>query len=74
MFILDLNVNCWFIGDTAQLPPIKSDISYALDSEFLEKEYDKKIRISVELTDVIRQQKESGILSYATSIRNKIES
>jgi len=60
------------IGDTAQLPPVKSDISYALDSEFLENEYEKEV-ISVELTDVIRQQKESGILSYATSIRNKIE-
>ncbi len=60
------------IGDTAQLPPVKSEISYALDSEFLENEYEKEV-ISVELTDVIRQQKESGILSYATSIRNKIE-
>lgn len=60
------------IGDTAQLPPVKSEISYALDSEFLENEYEKEV-ISVELTDVIRQQKESGILSFATSIRNKIE-
>ena len=60
------------ICDTAQLPPVKSEISYALDSEFLENEYEKEV-ISVELTDVIRQQKESGILSYATSIRNKIE-
>ena len=60
------------IGDTAQLPPVKSEMSYALDSEFLENEYEKEV-ISVELTDVIRQQKESGILSYATSIRNKIE-
>lgn len=60
------------IGDTAQLPPVKSEISYALDSEFLENEYEKEV-ISVELTDVIRQQKESGILSYATSIRNKLE-
>ena len=30
------------IGDTAQLPPVKSEISYALDdSEFLENEYNK---------------------------------
>ena len=60
------------IGDVAQLPPVKSNISYALDDSYLEKEYNKSIS-SVELTDVVRQEKESGILSYATSIRNKIE-
>ena len=60
------------IGDTAQLPPVKSHISYALDDCYLEKEYNKSIN-SVELTDVVRQEKGSGILSYATSIRNKIE-
>lgn len=60
------------IGDVAQLTPVKSNISYALDDSYLEKEYNKSIN-SVELTDVVRQEKESGILSYATSIRNKIE-
>ena len=60
------------IGDVAQLPPVKSNISYALESNYLEKEYEKSI-CSSELTDVIRQEKESGILSFATSIRNKIE-
>jgi len=60
------------IGDTAQLPPVKSDVSYALDVEFLEEQYEKEVT-SVELTDVVRQEKESGILSYATLIRNRIE-
>ena len=60
------------IGDVAQLPPVKSNISYALDDGYLEKEYNKLI-YSTELTDVVRQEKESGILSFATSIRNKIE-
>ena len=60
------------IGDVAQLPPVKSNSSYALDDSYLKKEYNKSIN-SVELTDVVRQEKESGILSYATSIRNKIE-
>ena len=60
------------IGDVAQLPPVKSNISYALDDSYLKKEYNKSIN-SVELTDVVRQEEESGILSYATSIRNKIE-
>ncbi len=61
------------VGDSAQLPPIKSNMSYSLNDEYLEKEYDKKIE-SVGLTDVVRQDLNSGILSYATSIRNKIES
>ena len=60
------------IGDTAQLPPVKSSISYSLDKDYLKKEYEKDV-IVIELTDVVRQEKESGILSYATSIRNKIE-
>ena len=60
------------IGDTAQLPPVKSDVSYALDVEFLKEQYEKEVT-SVELTDVVRQEKESGILSYATLIRNRIE-
>ena len=60
------------IGDVAQLPPVKSNISYALDDEYLEKEYNKSIN-SVELTDVVRQEKKSGILSFATYVRNKIE-
>ena len=60
------------IGDTAQLPPVNSKISYALDRDYLEKEYNKETT-AIELIDVVRQEKESGILSYATSIRNKIE-
>jgi len=60
------------IGDSAQLPPVKSSISYSLDKDYLKKEYEKEV-IVIELTDVVRQEKESGILSYATSIRNKIE-
>ena len=60
------------IGDTAQLPPVRSNISFALDKDYLEKEYAKEIT-AIELIDVVRQEKESGILSYATSIRNKIE-
>ena len=60
------------IGDSAQLPPIKSNISYALNEKFLKDEYDKNI-ISIELTEVVRQDLNSGILSYATLIRDQIE-
>lgn len=60
------------VGDSAQLPPIKSNLSYSLNDEYLSKEYDKNI-YSVELNQVVRQDVNSGILSYATSIREKIE-
>ena len=60
------------IGDSAQLPPISSNISYALNEAFLKEEYGKNIN-SIELTEVVRQDLNSGILSYATLIRDKIE-
>jgi len=58
------------IGDTAQLPPVKLDISPALERKELESfgyEVDE-----YELTEVIRQTKDSGILYNATNLRNII--
>ena len=49
------------IGDTAQLPPVKLDISPALDKETLHNHYNKNV-VAIELDEVVRQQKESGIL------------
>ena len=60
-----------FIGDTAQLPPVNQTISPALDSEFLQKAYNLKIN-EYEISDVVRQTEESGILFNATLIRNCI--
>lgn len=59
------------IGDTAQLPPVHLDISPALDEEFLENNY-KKFVTTKQLTEVVRQQKDSLILKNATNLRNKI--
>jgi len=69
---VELGKNCRLIliGDTAQLPPVKLDISPALDNSILES-YGYKV-IEVYLTDVIRQAKNSGILNNATLIRNQI--
>lgn len=59
-----------FIGDTAQLPPVGSSESPALAKDYLSK---FNIQISeVELTDVVRQEKASGILHNATTIRDLI--
>ncbi len=61
------------IGDTAQLPPIGLNISPALDLKYLKSTYSLKLH-QCELTEVVRQKKESGILGNATFIRNKIKS
>jgi exodeoxyribonuclease V len=61
-----------FIGDTAQLPPVGLDNSPALDPEFLKDSYHLDIE-SYELTEVVRQSHDSGILSNATSIRRIID-
>ncbi len=58
------------VGDTAQLPPVGLDMSPALNRERLES-YGYGIR-EIELTDVVRQAEDSGILYNATSIRNLI--
>ncbi|MCD4794481.1 MAG: AAA family ATPase [Bacteroidales bacterium] len=55
------------IGDTAQLPPVKLDISPALDLKELQTYgYDVTEH---ELTEVVRQAQDSGTLYNATKIR-----
>jgi len=58
------------VGDTAQLPPVGLDMSPALNRERLEG-FGYRVR-EIELTDVVRQAEDSGILHNATSIRNLI--
>ena len=60
-----------FLGDTAQLPPVNQTISPALDSKFLKNTYNLNID-EFEISDVVRQTEESGILFNATVIRNNI--
>ena len=59
------------IGDVAQLPPVKKEISPALEASFLESKFAVRLW-QYELTDVVRQEKESGILKNATVLRDKI--
>ena len=59
------------VGDTAQLPPVGSAVSPALDPEVLK---DSGFGlISGELKHVVRQSETSGILMNATQIRNQID-
>lgn len=61
------------IGDTAQLPPVKLEVSPALDKDFLLRRFGKEV-IEIEMEEVVRQQHHSGILYNATRIREKLES
>lgn len=57
-----------FVGDTAQLPPVKLEISPALEAGTLSYEYMKNVD-GIELDEVMRQHKNSGILANATQLR-----
>ncbi len=56
------------VGDTAQLPPVGRDLSPALDRDFLTSSFDMTV-YEQELTEVMRQDEESGILFNATALR-----
>lgn len=60
-----------FIGDTAQLPPVGAEDSPALSLEFLKMSTPLHI-YSCTLTEVVRQQRTSGILYNATLLRSQI--
>ncbi len=66
------NCKLLLIGDTAQLPPVKLDVSPALEKHTIENHYNKDV-IEIELDEVVRQEKDSGILFNATRIRARIE-
>ncbi|WP_298239403.1 AAA family ATPase [uncultured Algibacter sp.] len=59
------------IGDTAQLPPVKLDLSPALDENLLALNYNKEVT-KMELDEVVRQEQNSGILENATLLREAI--
>lgn len=61
------------IGDTAQLPPVKLDISPALDENKLALNYNKEVT-KMELDEVVRQEADSGILINATALRETLAS
>jgi len=65
-----INCKLMLVGDTAQLPPVGSVVSPALDPNALSK-FGFKI-ITAELRQVLRQSEKSGILMNATKIRQQI--
>jgi len=59
------------IGDVAQLPPVGSTESPALEIDYLNPKF-KMDAESIELTEVMRQEVESGILFNATNLRGEL--
>lgn len=59
------------IGDTAQLPPVKLEMSPALEEQKLQQDYQKEV-YHIELDEVVRQSEESDILLNATHIREAL--
>ena len=65
------NCQMLLIGDTAQLPPVGEDESPALIPEIL---YGYGATLfECDLSEVLRQEQESGILYHATAIRSLIQ-
>ena len=60
------------IGDTAQLPPVKLDLSPALNEDKLSLNYNKEVT-KIELDEVVRQEENSGILTNATNLRDVLK-
>jgi exodeoxyribonuclease-5 len=60
------------VGDNAQLPPVKLDLSPALDKKVLEG-YGLDV-VEITLIDIVRQANQSGILFNATQLRSMLES
>ncbi|MDN3546898.1 ATP-dependent DNA helicase [Mucilaginibacter aquaedulcis] len=67
----DKNCKLVLVGDTAQLPPVGSENSPALDGHIMKSKFGVNV-FGYELTDVLRQGKDSGILYNATRIRDII--
>ena len=65
------NCKIILVGDTAQLPPIGSTESPALNIDYLKASYDLLIK-HIELKQVARQEDASGILKNATHLRECI--
>ena len=73
-FVLDgSHCRLMLIGDSAQLPPVGSTESPALSPLHLSTVFGLNVH-SAELSEVVRQQRLSGILANATAMREKISS
>ena len=73
LFFVHSGVDCRlvFLGDPAQLPPVGEGKSPALDADRLLKQHGWE-SVSVQLTEVVRQEKTSWVLRNATRLREAL--
>ncbi|NLE34143.1 MAG: AAA family ATPase [Bacteroidales bacterium] len=69
LFDFDKNSKFIFVGDPCQLPPVGQKFSPALSKQYLFEEYNIEAE-EFELTEIIRQESQSGILETATRLRS----
>ncbi|CAN0589127.1 unnamed protein product, partial [Ectocarpus sp. 12 AP-2014] len=62
-----------FIGDDAQLPPVGMSFSPALDPDYLYREHGVR-STSFELTEVVRQKADSGVMNNSIALRKALQS
>jgi len=60
-----------FIGDDAQLPPVGMSFSPALSAEYLKQKFGLDTT-SYELTEVVRQKADSGVMKNSIQLRNAL--
>lgn len=65
------NCQILFIGDVAQLPPVKERVSPSLSPQMLRSHFGELAQM-VELAEVLRQKHDSGILMNATLQRQRL--
>lgn len=61
-----------FIGDDAQLPPVGMNFSPALNTDYLFREHNV-CSTGFELTEVVRQKAESGVILNANQLRKALQ-
>ncbi|MDW3640237.1 ATP-dependent DNA helicase [Vibrio sp. 1291-1] len=61
-----------FIGDDAQLPPVGMSFSPALSADYLKQKFGLDTA-SYELTEVVRQKADSGVMKNSIQLRNALK-
>lgn len=65
-------VKVLFVGDSFQLPPVRSSFSPAMNPLYLTQQHQLSV-LTYHLTQVVRQAEGSGVLAWANQIRQGIE-
>jgi exodeoxyribonuclease V len=72
IFHEDIRRKVIMVGDPAQLPPVGSQTSPALDMDYLRKHYRMRV-LGTQMKEVMRQAEFSEVLRYATEVRDSME-